>query len=160
MFNFGPTFLWVIVNLLILYIILKKLLFKPVTEFMENRSFSIKSDLESAAQSKAEAEQLKQKRMQQLLSAGDESEQILIKARQRAQKEYEDIINAAYKEAENIIAKAEKSIAEEREEMLKEIRKEIIDLALIAASKVIEKNMDTEMNRALVDKFIEEEGAA
>lgn len=160
MFNFGPTFLWVIVNLIILYFILRKLLFKPVTEFMENRSFSIKSDLESAAQSKAEAEQLKQKRMQKLLSAGDESEQILIKARQRAQKEYEDIINAAYKEAENIIAKAEKSIAEEREEMLKEIRKEIIDLALIAASKVIETNMDTEMNRALVDKFIEEEGAA
>lgn len=160
MFNFGPTFLWVIVNLIILYIILRKILFKPVTEFMENRSFSIKSDLESAAQSKAEAEQLKQKHMQKLLSAGDESEQILNTARQRAQKEYEDILNAAYREAEGIIAKAEKSIADKREEMFKELRNEIINLALIAASKVIEANMDTEINRALVDKFIEEEGAA
>ncbi|NLX92182.1 MAG: F0F1 ATP synthase subunit B [Firmicutes bacterium] len=160
MFNFGPTFVWVIVNLFILYLILKKILFKPVTEFMENRSNSIKADLENASKSKAEAERLKQMRMQKLLSAEDESEQILNAARQRAQKEYEDIINAAHREAEEIIANAEKSIAAEREEMLRKLRNEIINLALSAASKIIEVNMDTKMNRALVDKFIKEEGAA
>jgi F-type H+-transporting ATPase subunit b len=160
MFDFGPSFFWVIVNLLILYLILKKILFKPVTEFMENRSISIKTDLENASKSKAEAEQLKQKRMQKLLSLEDESEQILKVARQKAQKEYEDIINAAYERAEALIAKAEESIAAERKEMYKNLRNEIVSLALNSASKVIEANMDNKMNRALVDKFIKKEGAA
>jgi F-type H+-transporting ATPase subunit b len=160
MFDFGPSFLWVIVNLLVLYFILKIILFKPVTEFMENRSISIEKDLENASKSKAEAEQLRQERMQKLLSLEDETEQILREAHLIAQKEYEEIINAAYERAESLMAKAEENIAAQREEMYKNLRNEIVSLALSSASKVIEANMDNKANRALVDKFIKEEGAA
>lgn len=160
MFDFGPSFLWVTVNLIILYLILKKILFKPVTEFMENRSASIEMDLKSASRSKEEAERLRQKRIQRLLSLEEESGQILKEARQKAQKEYEDIINAAYERAEVLMVKAEESIAAEREEMYKNLRNEIVNLALSSASKVIEANMDNKMNRSLVDKFIKKEGAA
>ncbi|HHU76780.1 MAG TPA: F0F1 ATP synthase subunit B [Firmicutes bacterium] len=160
MFDFGPSFLWVIVNLLVLYFILKIILFKPVTEFMENRSISIEKDLENASKSKAEAEQLRQERMQKLLSLEDETEQILREAHLKAQKEYEEIINAAYERAESLMAKAEENIAAQREEMYKNLRNEIVSLALSSASKVIEANMDNKANRALVDKFIKEEGAA
>lgn len=160
MFDFGPSFLWVIVNLLVLYFILKIILFKPVTEFMENRSISIEKDLENASKSKAEAEQLRQERMQKLLSLEDETEQILREAHLKAQKEYEEIINAAYERAESLMAKAEENIAAQREEMYRNLRNEIVSLALSSASKVIEANMDNKANRALVDKFIKEEGAA
>ena len=58
------------------------------------------------------------------------------------------------------MAKAEENIAAQREEMYRNLRNEIVSLALSSASKVIEANMDNKANRALVDKFIKEEGAA
>jgi F-type H+-transporting ATPase subunit b len=56
--------------------------------------------------------------------------------------------------------KGREEIEREREQMLKDIKGQVAGLALAAASKVIDANMDNERNRALVDKFIDEEGVA
>lgn len=160
MLNFGPTFIWTIFNLIVLYIILKKILFKPVTQFMENRSNSIKRDLENAEKSKAEAAELKQRYENQLKAAGQEADRILNNARSRADEEYKAIISSARKEAEAILAKTREELKLERQQMLRNVKSDVAVLALAAASKVLEANMDTESNRQLVNKFIDEAGAA
>jgi F-type H+-transporting ATPase subunit b len=160
MLNFGPTFIWTIVNLLVLYIILRKVLFVPVTKFMDNRTQSIKNDIENAEKFKAESEKAKQRYENQLKDAHLEADRIVKDARRKADDEYKAIIDTAQKQAEELIAKAHEEIELERQHMIKNIRNEVAGLALSAASKVMEANMNTELNRKLVDKFIDEAGAA
>jgi F-type H+-transporting ATPase subunit b len=150
----------VAVNLLILYAALRKFLFKPITTFMEKRSNAIRDSIDHAEKAKADALELKQQYEDQLAAARKEAAQIIEEARGKAAREYERIIGAAKKEAEGILIRAREEITRERADMLREARNQIASLALAAASKVMEANMNNESNRALVDRFIEEEGAA
>jgi F-type H+-transporting ATPase subunit b len=155
-----PDFVWAIVNLIILYLILKKLLFKPVTEFMENRSNSIKEQLEGSQRSNEEAAKLKLAYEKKLEAASEEANKIINDAKIEAHEKYDEIIKKAKADSEVLIMKAEEQIERERQEMIKEMRNEIISIALEAASKVMEANMDTEANRKLVDDVITKKGIA
>ena len=153
-------FILVALNLIILYIVLRKLLFKPVTEFMEKRTNSIKNSLEDAAKQKAEAAEMKRSYEEQLKGAKAEGERIVSEAVLKAGREHDKLVVEARKEAESILARAREEIEHERVQMIKDVRGQVAGLALAAASKVIEANMDNESNRVLVDKFIDEAGAA
>lgn len=150
----------VALSLIILYVVLRKILFKPVTQFMENRIKSIKDSIENAEKQKTEAGELKQKFENQLKTARAEGDKIIAEARIKAEREYERITGAAKEESENILRKAREEIEREREQTLRDIRSQVVGLALTAASKVIEANMDTDSNRVFVSKFIDEAGAA
>jgi F-type H+-transporting ATPase subunit b len=150
----------VAINFLILYLVLRKLLFKPVTAFMDKRTNSIKDSIDNAEKVKLEAYELKQKYEDQLRGAKEEVERILNEATIRANREHDSIVDAAELKAASIIENANKEIERNRKNVLKDIKNQVSSLALAAATKVIEVNMDTETNRALVDKFIDEEGAA
>jgi F-type H+-transporting ATPase subunit b len=149
-----------VINLLILYFVLRKILFKRVTGFMENRTNSIQNAIENADKSKSEALQLRQQYEEQLRNARDEADKILSDARTRANKEYDTLINSAKADAEGILSRAREEIEREREQMVKDIRGQVTGLALTVASKVLEANMDNEKNKALAEKFINEVGAA
>ena len=153
-------FIIVALNLIILYIVLRKILFKPVTEFMENRTKSIKDSIEDAEKLKAEAFEMKRSYENQLSGAKSEGERLMNEARLRAGNEHDKLVAQAQQEAEAILAKARDEIENEHDQMLKEIRGQVAGLALAAASRVIEANMNTESNRVLVNKFIDEAGAA
>lgn len=154
------TAIFTVINLLILYFFLRKILFKRVTSFMENRTKSIKDAIDNADMSKADALKLKQQYDEQLRTAKDEADKILDDARKRANKEYEAIVGSAKTDAEGILARAREEIEREREQMVKDVRGQVTGLALTVASKVLEANMDNEKNKALADKFINEVGAA
>lgn len=150
----------VALNLIILYVVLRKVLFAKVTQFMESRTKSIKDSLENAENMKAEASELRKQYEKQLSEAREKGEKIVEDARQKASREADSIISVAKEQAEGILNKAMEDIVRERELMYREVRGSIAGLALAAASKVIEANMDTGANRALVDRFIDEAGAA
>jgi len=150
----------VALNLIILYVVLRKILFKPVTQFMENRAKSIKDSIDNAENAKVEAAELKQKYEDLLKAARIEAIKITEEAYAKAEKEHEKITAEAQKESQRILQHARQEIEREREQMLKDIRSQVAGLALSAASKVMEANMDTESNRKLVNKFIDEAGAA
>lgn len=155
-----PTFIFAAINLGILYWALKKVLFKPVTEFMDNRTKSIENSIQSAKQKNTEAEKMKNDYETQLSTAKEQADNILKEARARATREYDSLIAQAKEESQDLVIRTRADIERERQQMLKEIRNEVASLALAAASKVIEVNMDNEKNRSLVEKFIDEEGAA
>lgn len=155
-----PTFIFALINLGILYFALKKLLFKPVTEFMENRTKSIENSIQTAEQKNADADKLKKEYEEQLLSAREQANSIVKEAREKAAREYESSLAQAKTDSQDLINRAKADIENERQQMIKEIRNEVVSLALAAASKVIEANMDNDKNKTLVEKFIDEEGAA
>jgi F-type H+-transporting ATPase subunit b len=153
-------FIIVALNLILFYIVLRKLLFKRITDFMENRTNSIRSSLDDAAKQKAEAAELKQSYEDKLRSAKTEGETIVNEAVLKAGREHDRLVAEARQEAEAILAKAREEIEHERAQMIKDVRGQVAGLALAAASKVMEANMDTESNKVLVNKFIDEAGAA
>ncbi len=154
------TFAFVALNLIVLYLFLRKFLFKRVTDFMDNRTNSIQQAIDSAENDKIQAEALKKQYEEQLRTAREQADKILADSRSRATKEYDSILASARTDAQAVMEKAREEIDREREQMLKDIKGQVAGLALAAASKVIEANMDNERNRALVNKFIDEEGVA
>lgn len=153
-------FILVFINLLVLYFFMRKFLFKPVTQFMENRTKAIKDSIDNAERAKGEASDLKLKYEEQLRASKNEADQIINDAKARANKEYEAILSNARKDAEGILTRAREEVERERAQMLKDVRSQVTGLALVVASKVVEANMDNEKNRVLAEKFIDEAGAA
>lgn len=159
MLQFAPTFIWTLVNILVLFFVLRKILFGRVTVFMEMRTQSIKDAIESADKKNAEALELKQIYEDQVRSAREDADKIMGDARGRAGREYDAIVSQARTDAEGLLSRAREEIERERAQMLKDVKNQVVVLALSAASKVIEANMDNERNRSLVENFINEEGA-
>lgn len=160
MFNIDFTFLWTAINLLIIYLVVNKFLFKGLGASMEKRSESIAADIENGKQLKEEGEAYKRRYEEMLDEAAEKRREIINEATQKAARESESILNDAKTEAARIIAEARAESVREREKALEQLRLEVASLAISAASKVIEENMDSEKNRELVSRFLSDGEAA
>jgi F-type H+-transporting ATPase subunit b len=158
--GFNITSILVIISLLILYYALNKLLFSKFTPFMEKRAAGIKESLEEAENAKIFAKELKAEYSEKIKKAQSDIEQMLEDAKTSAKKEYEAIIKDAKLEAMSMLSKAHAEIEKEHEKMIQEIKSEVASIAIAAASKLIETNLDTATNKKLVEKFVNEVGVA
>jgi len=154
----ASKFFLVFVSLLLLYFALKKILFVPVTEFIEKRQNSIKESIENAQNKNVEAEALINQYKEKLHSADDEVSEIINRARVKANIDYSEIIKNAHAEAEKIRENALENIKHEKELMILEAKNYIAELSIKAAGKLISINLDSEKNKQLVNNFINEEG--
>lgn len=154
------TFAFQIINTIILYLILKKLLFKPVSEFMQSRTDGIAASLEEASDRTTQANELKAEYESKIKASEDEGRQIIREASIRADKRAADIISAAEEESINIQKRAQLEIEREKEKAINALKDEIASLAVMAASKVIEKNLDAEAHETFVKQFLDEVGDA
>lgn len=156
----GFKFIMALLNLIILYVVLRKVLFQPVMKFMDNRTKTIENSIADAEKQKAEATEMKAAYEEQLKTAKVESKKIIDTAVARAETQQTNILAETQQQAEELLAKTRKEIELEREQMLKDVRNELAGLVFAAASKILEANVDTESNRLIVDKFLDEAGAA
>ena len=152
---FFSNFFITIINLLVLFFILKKLLFKPVTNFIDNRNGKIEEAINSANSLKEEAENMKQEYEDKLKGAGEEGKKIVEEYRDRASVEYTSAIDTAKRDAQKIIEDARREIDVEKDKAIAELKQEVGNLVVTASEKVIKKNMDTETNRKLISEFID-----
>lgn len=151
------NFIWAAVNLILLFILLKIFLFKPVNKIMDERTRTIQDDLDAAKKSKEEAEALKKEYEDTLSDADKKAQEIIMKAHEDAKSEKSAILKKSQEEAEQLISDANKTIENERKRVLAQAQTQIADLAIEAASKIIGENLDDEKNRHLVDKFLSDE---
>ena len=127
--------LWTVVNLLVLYLVFKKFLFKPVMKVINAREDMIKFD--DAKKSQEEADALKASYDEKLESAKTEADEIIVNARNRAQEEHEAALEKTRKETEVMLEKAKADIATEKEKATEAAQADIARLALIAARKIV-----------------------
>lgn len=159
--SFSPsTYLFSIFNIIVLFILLKLILFKPISKMMSDRTEKIKKNITDAETNKVETEKLKEEHQQQLDKLRGETNTIINNAHQKAQAEAEELLKKAKHEAELLLAKAREQGETEIQKALENVKDQVAGLALQAASKVIQKNMDNEANKKLVEEFISEVGAA
>lgn len=147
-------------NVLILFLILRKVLFKKIIDVMDARDADIKNNIEAGQKAKEEGMKFKSEYETRIQDARDEGQMIVDFARKRAEEKSDTIISEAKKEAEYIKQKANNEIAKEKEQAFNNIKSEISEIAVLAASKVIEKDIDKAKHEDLIENFIKEVGEA
>lgn len=152
------TWIFTIVNLIILYLVLKKFLYKPVKKMMESRAQEVEGMYSKANEDMEKAESLKAEYHEKMSSAKNEAQEILSLASQKANSRSDEIIEEAKNKAHDIIVKSEQQIKDEKKKAVNQIKDEISDIALIAASKVIEKDLTSKDNEKLIEDFINDVG--
>ena len=141
------TIVFTVINLLVLYFILRKLLFGRVNAVLEQRAARVKETIDSAEASKSQAEELR----------AEYEDKLVADAQNRAQRAYEAKMADAETDAKRLRSEAEAQIASERDAMLRGARNEVASLALLAAAKVAQRPTE-DGDRALVDSFLAEVG--
>ena len=149
-----------IINTIILFIVLRKILFKPVLNIIDAREDAIKSDIATGEQAKNEGLALKAEYEKKLAAVKNEGQEIIKQATLRAEQKSEEIISTAKEEATSLKERANKDIAQEKQKVMNELKNDISNIAILAASKVIEKDIDQAKHEEMINKFIEEVGEA
>lgn len=152
------VFQWI--NTLILFLILKKLLFKPVSAFMEKRRDEIANSFKEAEEAEVKANEMRKGYELKIEKAKEEAREIVKDASLKAQNKADEIVKSAREEANRLMDKAQLEIAREKQKVLNELKDEISSMAVLAASKVIEKDIDKKDHEKLIHDFIQEVGEA
>ena len=147
-------------NLLILFLFLKKFLFKPLKNMIDSRQKEIDDMYADAEGSKAEAAELKVEYEAKLENANSESEEILKKAVRKAQLREEEILREADQKAQRTLERATEQVELEKKRALNEVKDEVSDMAIGIAAAVIERDISKSEHEELIDEFIREIGDA
>lgn len=149
------TIIFTWINLIILVFIMKKLLFKPVMNMLKAREDEVGQMYEKATEAQQNAQALESEYTKKLSEAKEESSRIVKEAVREATTRGEQIVSEAQKQAASIIKKTEKEIEREKEAAVSEIRNDIASIAVSVAQKVIEKDIDENDHKRLIEEFID-----
>jgi F-type H+-transporting ATPase subunit b len=154
-------FIWTIVTFLGLLWALKKLAWGPLLTALEARQNAIRQSLDDAQQAKGELERLNAESAKIIQQARVEAESIISQSRVDGDRLREEIRGKARTEADHIVKNAERQIQLETSRALEQIRREAVDLSVMIASKIIQRNLSKEDNERLIDEALKQvEGRA
>ncbi len=152
-------FIWTILTFLVLLTLLAKFAWKPLLEALETRQQGIRKALDDAQAAKQELERLEQESAQMMRKARAEAEALITQSRADADRLREEIRQKAKADAEGIMRNAERQIQLETGRALQQIRSEAVDLSVMIASKIIQRNITKEDNERLIaDALTQVEG--
>jgi F-type H+-transporting ATPase subunit b len=147
-------FIWTIVTFLVLLALLAKFAWRPLLEALDRRQEAIRSSLDDAARARTELERLNQESAQIINRARAEADQIIVSSRADAERLREDMKQKARAEADAIVKSAERQIQLETARALQQIRTEAVDLSVMIASKLIQRNLTKEDNDRLIEEAL------
>jgi F-type H+-transporting ATPase subunit b len=148
-----------IVGFLVLLWLLKRFLFGPISAVLASRQEEIKATYEKMAQDKAAMDASRAELERRLASMDAEARERIQAAIKEAQRMKDEIVSDARKQSERIVETGREEVRRERDKALVALREEVADLAVAAASKIIQANLDETRNRQLVAEFIKNVGS-
>ena len=151
-----PTLLAQIVNFAILFGLLYLVAYRPIMRMIDERSRKIKESMERTELIKEQAASAEQEAEKRIEAASKEGQEVIARAIRTGEELRQQSQQEARQEAESLIARARTEIQRERDEAIGELRKEFADLTIMAAEKVIERSLDKDAHRQLIDKVLEE----
>ena len=151
-----PVLVAQIVNFLILFGILYLVAYKPIMRMLDERSRRIKESMEQAESIKEQSARAEEEVKKQLGEASREGQERIARAVRAGEDVKQKAQAEARQEADALIVRARSEIQRERDEAIGEVRREFADLTILAAGKVIDRSLDKEEHRQLIDKVLEE----
>jgi len=151
-----PTLITQVVTFIILLVVLRFVAYKPIMRMLDERSRRVKESMEQAESLKTQSVKAEEELKKQLEAASREGQERIARAVKAGEEVKQKAQEDAKKEAGNLITRARAEIQRERDDAITEVRREFADLTVLAAGKVIEKSLDKEEHRKLIDKVLEE----
>ena len=145
-----------IVSFLILFGVLYALLYKPILRALDQRSSRIRESLETAQRVQQDAERSQEDMRKQVETARTEGQAMIAQAREVADRFREEELSKAREEIATERTRAEAAIQRERDAAVEELRREFAGLALDAAEQVVNRSLDKNAHRDLIEQVLEE----
>lgn len=142
-------------NLVLLFLLLKKFLYKPVKKVLAQRQAAIDEKYAAAQAAQDNAEQNEAAWEEKMRSAQQEANDRIERATALADRRGEQIVADAQEKADRLLRQAEDEIIREREKAEESVRREIVDVSALLAEKMLGREIQTADHRALIDEFIE-----
>ena len=150
--------IWTLISFFILLILLKKVAFPPILKGMKKREETIKQQLEEAQKTKKEAEDLLEGYKRQLAEARSEAQKIINEGKSLGENMRKEIVQKAQEESNQIVKRAQEEIQLQKQKAILELQEKIADLSIMAATKIINKSLNTEDHRRLVEEYVSKVG--
>jgi F-type H+-transporting ATPase subunit b len=143
-----------LVNFAIVLFVLKKFAYGPVLKMMTERTEKIEKGIENAENASKKLAEITEKEKEVLVEARKQAQEILANAEAVSLKNKEEIVSEAKAQAEKILSDSAKKIEAEKNQMMQEVKGQIAELVVAATGKVIDEKMDSEKDKALIEKSI------
>ncbi|MFC4303512.1 F0F1 ATP synthase subunit B [Cohnella boryungensis] len=147
-----------LVAFIILFLLLQRFAFKPLFGIMEQRRQMVLEQMNSAEKNRAEADQFIEEQKQALQQARKEAHDIIEQARVTSSKQADDIVQSARNESSRMKEEALREIEAEKNKAVAALRAQVSGLSVLIASKIIEKQVDEQSQKELVDQYLQNVG--
>ncbi|MCJ7746543.1 MAG: F0F1 ATP synthase subunit B [Desulfobacterales bacterium] len=151
-----PLLVVFIINFIVLLVLLRLFLFKPVLKMLDERAQRTKEGMELAEATKKEYEQAKGEVQKQIEKGRQETQAIIAQAMQVGERLKEESRQEAAKQAQTIIDRTRTELETERDKIVEDLRREFVDISIAAAEKVIKETLDREKHRKLIEETLRE----
>ena len=146
--------IWTLASFLILLTLLAKFAFKPIAAALDRRGKLIKSQIDEAAKSRAEAKHLMDDYQKQIAEARIEAGKVIEEARQIGEKVRKEVVDKANSEASAIVSRSQEEIIRQKEKGIQEMKDTIAGLSVQIAGRIIEKEVNVATHKQLIDGLI------
>ena len=160
MLRLDMNLVWNIINLIVLYLLLKHFLLKPVMDVMNKRQAMIEQNISNARASEGQAETLKKQYEEKLAASSEEGRKLVEDARAQAGVQYDRILKEAQENAGRLMEDARKKAEADQERAMREAKAQIAGLVLAATARVVNQEVSAKTNQAIYDSFLAEAGDA
>jgi F-type H+-transporting ATPase subunit b len=150
----GGVMFWTLLIFIALLIILSRFAFKPMMASVEARELALQEALAKAQRDRDESARVLAEHRAQLEAARGEAQKLIAEGRSTAEKLHNDLIEETRTQQQEMLERARRDIETEKQNAIATLRREAVDLAIAGAGKVIERNLDTDANRKLVESFL------
>jgi len=151
--NVGVMF-WTLVIFGVLLWVLSRYAFKPLTAAVEAREKHLEEMIQSAKADRDEAARLLAEQQKALEASRADAQRVVAESRITAEKLRNDMMEQTKQQQRELLERARGEIDNERKRAITDLRREAVDLALAGASKLVERNLDDQTNRKLVESFL------
>ena len=145
-----------LLSFIILMVVLKMFLYKPIVNMLDQRSQRIRESLEAAERAREESAASQEEVQAQLEAARAEGQQLIASAREVAGRFREEETAKVRQEIEAERSRATANIQRERDTAIEQLRSEFADLAITAAERVVERSLDQQAHQDIIDRVLEE----
>lgn len=150
------TMLVQLCSTLVLFLLMKKFLWKSVKNFLDVRADKMQSNLAESEQAKQDALTDRQKALEELQGASARGEKIVEAAVKQAKDEKESILLEAGKQADALRKKAQEQIESDRQQMYDGMSKEMVEVAMSAVEKLVGSKDTSDMDRKAIEEFVKD----
>jgi len=147
---------WTLINFAVLTFVLYKVAWKPLLKAIQKREQSIKQNIETAQSIKTHTQRMHLELEQKIKNLAVEKSEIIQQAQKNALAQQGKILEEAKLKAQNMLSRAKDDLSREKDRLSQELKKDVVDIAIMAAQKIITKELDKKTNEKIVTKLLKD----